>query len=47
MPTPAREFVCSVKVHRKREETICGMRFRSREEFDEHMRKVHGLKTGE
>lgn len=36
------EFVCSEKVHRKSKETFCGMRFGSRKEFDEHMRKVHG-----
>jgi len=38
------EFVCREKVHRKRKETFCGMTFESREAFDEHMRKVHGLR---
>lgn len=38
------EFVCTEKVHRKSKETFCGMTFESRKEFDEHMKRVHGLK---
>ncbi len=38
------EFVCSEKIHRKRKDTICGMTFNSREDFDEHMKKVHGYR---
>jgi hypothetical protein len=38
------EFVCVEKDHRKRKETICGMTFESRKDFEEHMRKVHGYR---
>ncbi len=43
-PVGLPKFVCSEKVHRRRKETVCGMTFDSREEFNEHMRKVHGLR---
>jgi hypothetical protein len=38
------EFVCVERNHKNRKNTICGMTFNNKEDFDEHMRRVHGAK---
>jgi len=35
------EFVCVEKVHKKRLNETCGMVFKTKEELEEHKRKVH------